>query len=205
MKPKTQGKAFLGASLLAAIAGSLCCVGPLLVLVSGTGATLSSIPWLSNARPYLISISIVSLALAFWQVYKKPKAIQDDCGCEVETKKSFLGSKTFLWIVTLLSVLFFSLPYVLAQIQPGHEATLNFPEANSRLELSINGMTCESCELHITQATQNIDGVYGTNSSFTEGSSQIWYDSTRVESNFLIETIEEKTGYQITNYNRYGN
>ena len=90
----------------------MCCVGPLLVLVTGTGSALSSLSWLSNARPYLIGISIVSLGMAFWEAYKQPNAVKDDYGCEVETKKSLLVSKTFLWGVTFLTVLFFLFPFI---------------------------------------------------------------------------------------------
>ena len=154
----------------------MCCVGPLLVLVTGTGSALSSLSWLSNARPYLIGISIVSLGMAFWEAYKQPNAVKDDYGCEVETKKSLLVSKTFLWGVTFLTVLFFLFPFILAKFQPKNTESWNFQEANSKIELSINGMTCESCELHIVQSVQNIDCVFGTNASFAEVSTPIWFD-----------------------------
>jgi copper chaperone CopZ len=197
MKDRSHEGTFIGAGLLAAIAGSLCCIGPLLALITGSGSVLSMMPWLSAARPYLIAVSILALSLAFWQAYKRPKVVQDDCGCTVETKRPLLKSKTFLWIVTALSVILFAFPYLTSwSLNSSYDHT-SVPDWSDTLELSVDGMTCQACEAHIVQSTKGIEGVFKTEASYSKHSATIWYDRKRVEPKTVIETIEQITGYNI--------
>ena len=100
---------YVSTGFFAAIASSLCCIAPLIAMFGGVAGAASTFSWIEPARPFLIGISIIALGLAFYQAYK-PVAV-DDCNCEVPEKKSFLKSKSFLWVVTVLSILMFSFPY----------------------------------------------------------------------------------------------
>src|SRR5713226_8453692 len=103
---KSLGK-LKATSLLTAIGASLCCITPVLALISGASGFVSAFSWLNPFRPYLIGISIAVLVFAWYQMLKPAKG-NADC-CETE-KIPFLKSKTFLAIVTVFSVLLMSFP-----------------------------------------------------------------------------------------------
>ena len=63
----------LWASALAAIVGSLCCVGPLVLLTMGiSGAWISQLTALEPYRPIFIGVMAVFIGLAFRQLYIVP-------------------------------------------------------------------------------------------------------------------------------------
>lgn len=63
----------LWASVLAAIAGSLCCVAPLVLLTLGiSGAWISRLTALEPYRPIFIAVMFVFVGLAFRQLYIVP-------------------------------------------------------------------------------------------------------------------------------------
>jgi len=63
----------LWASVLAAMAGSLCCVAPLVLLTLGiSGAWISRLTALEPYRPIFIGVVAVFIGLAFRQLYIVP-------------------------------------------------------------------------------------------------------------------------------------
>jgi len=110
---QSKNRAFLGTGLFAAFASSLCCIAPLLAIVGGVTGAASMFSWVEPLRPYLIVLAIGSLGFAFYNAYK-PKMEEVDC-CDDEsfekTKASFLNSKSFLWMITVISAMLFTFPY----------------------------------------------------------------------------------------------
>jgi mercuric ion transport protein len=63
----------LWASALATIAGSLCCVAPLVLITLGiSGAWISQLTALEPYRPIFIGVMLIFLGLAFRQLYIVP-------------------------------------------------------------------------------------------------------------------------------------
>ncbi|PZX67881.1 hypothetical protein LY54_00620, partial [Salegentibacter mishustinae] len=50
---KNESSGLLGAGLLTAAAASLCCITPILALISGSAGIASSFSWMEPFRPYL--------------------------------------------------------------------------------------------------------------------------------------------------------
>lgn len=48
----------VGAGVLSAVAASLCCITPVLALISGASGVASTFSWMEPARPYLIGITV---------------------------------------------------------------------------------------------------------------------------------------------------
>lgn len=65
----------IGAGLLTAIASSLCCITPVLALISGTSGIASTFSWLEPFRPYLIGFTILVLGFAWYQKLKQKKRL----------------------------------------------------------------------------------------------------------------------------------
>lgn len=105
------GKVSMSAGLLAAIASSICCIGPLVAGIAGFSGAASSFSWIEPLRPYLIGFTVLALGFAFYQAYKPKKAETDCCAVEEAPKKKFFQTKGFLWTVTAFSIIFLSFPY----------------------------------------------------------------------------------------------
>jgi len=198
MKENTNGKTFIGAGVIAAVASSLCCIAPILAIVSGTTGVASSFSWLAPLRPYLIGISALSLGLAFWYAYRKPKMV-DDCGCEPEGKQSILSSKKFLWAVTFISIALFSFPYYSGFLIHSDNVNVEseIPSTAGSLALNIDGMTCEACTQHVELALQGQRGIFSVKADYKSGTANVNFDTSLINSQTIVQTIESKTGYTI--------
>ena len=58
------------ASILSAVTASLCCITPVLALISGASGVASTFSWLEPFRPYLIGITVLVLDFACTQKLK---------------------------------------------------------------------------------------------------------------------------------------
>ncbi|MDF1878672.1 hypothetical protein JHD46_03355 [Sulfurimonas sp. SAG-AH-194-C20] len=97
--------------VVASVGASLCCITPILALVSGSSTLASSFTWLEPFRPYLILLTVVVLAYAWWDKLRV-KSQDIECKCESDVEKvSFWHSKLFLALVTLFSIIMLAFPY----------------------------------------------------------------------------------------------
>lgn len=67
------------AGLLTATAASLCCITPVLALLGGASGLASSFSWIEPFRPYLIGLTVLVFALAWYQKLKPQKQVDCDC------------------------------------------------------------------------------------------------------------------------------
>lgn len=101
---------YVGAGVISAIAGSLCCITPIIALLAGSSSIAANFSWIEPARPYLIGLSIAILAFAWYVKLKPAKSKGMDCNCEPTKKSAFIQSKTFLGIVTVFAILMMAFP-----------------------------------------------------------------------------------------------
>jgi len=59
-----------------------------------------------------------------------------------------------------------------------------------KLTLKTNKMVCENCEKIIEKSLENLEGVTSVKSSYSDGKTIIHYDSNKVASEKILETIE---------------
>lgn len=191
-----KDKKLIGAGLLTAIASSLCCITPVLALISGTSGIASTFSWLEPFRPYLIGFTILVLGFAWYQKLKPQKEI--DCDCETDEKPSFFQSKLFLGIVTLFAIVMTAFPYYSSVFYPKSEKQIVIVDkANIQtINLEIKGMTCASCEEHINHSVNQLNGILKVKSSYVNGNSEIEFDNSKT----TIEEIKKavnSTGYSV--------
>ena len=193
-----KDKKLIGAGLLTAIASSLCCITPVLALISGTSGIASTFSWLEPFRPYLIGFTILVLGFAWYQKLKQKKEI--DCDCETDKKPSFLQSKLFLGIVTIFAIVMTAFPYYSSAFYPKSEKEIIVVDkANIQtINLKIKGMTCASCEEHINHYVNQLNGIIKVKSSYEKETTEIEFDNSKT----TIEEIEKavnSTGYSVIN------
>ncbi|MBN8858626.1 MAG: mercuric transport protein MerTP [Sphingobacteriales bacterium] len=198
MSSGKNNKVLLGSGLLLAVTSSLCCIVPLLAIIGGAGGAVSAFSRAAPLRPYLLGATVLVLVFAFYQVYKPRQ--KDACGCE--EKKSVLQSKTFLWIITVVSGLLSTFPYYAKYFQPKapqQQIAINNSASVQQAVLHIQGMSCEACEGHINNALLQKKAVQQVNTSYAKGISTVKFDSTQISLQQLANVIEEETGYKVMN------
>lgn len=96
------------AGVLAAIFGSLCCVGPILFVTFGIGAGLGST--FEPLRPIFSVLMVLGLGFGFFTVYgRRAAACGPDETCERPRNRH--RDRILLWSATALAVLFWSFNY----------------------------------------------------------------------------------------------
>lgn len=199
---KNQGKngKLLGAGLVSAVAASLCCITPVLALISGTSGIASTFSWMEPLRPYLIGITLLVLAFAWYQKLKPKSEEEIACDCEQDEKKPFMQTKPFLGIVTAFAMLMLAFPYYAHIFYPSNnkeEVVVVYESNIKNRTFNIDGMTCTGCAAHIENDVNELSGIVRVEASYKNGIAEVQYDSTKVKSNKIKEAIN-KTGYKVT-------
>lgn len=195
---KAGGKTGITA-LLTATAASLCCITPVLALISGASGIASAFLWIEPYRPYLSGITVVALGLAWYQKLK-PRKADIDCACE-EDKPSFWQSKTFLGMVTALAILLLTFPKYAHIFYPRvekKEIIVVDKSSVQQLKLNITGMTCEACTLTVNLALSKIPGVLEYKTEYKNSASTVKFDNSKTGEQDIINAVNE-TGYKVTN------
>lgn len=188
-----------GASILSAVAASLCCITPVLALISGASGVASTFSWLEPFRPYLLGITILVLAFAWYQKLKPRTKEEIQCDCEEDNKKPFMQTKTFLGIVTVFAFLMMAFPYYGQIFYPkaAKQIIVVSSENIQEVKLSVSGMTCESCEKSIENEVNKLPGIMTVAANKENGSAKVNFDNTKTSISEIENTIN-KLGYTIT-------
>lgn len=112
--------ASVGGAIVAAVAASACCVGPLIFAVLGIGGA-GALVALEPYRPVFLVVTAALLGVGFYLTYRKPKVATvevnansdgegDDCGCEMPATNK--AGKRMLWVATGIVVVALAFPYV---------------------------------------------------------------------------------------------
>jgi copper chaperone CopZ len=180
-------------TILTSASASLCCIIPVLAIAGGSSTLISNVSWLEPFRPFFIGATALLLGFAWYGAFK---AREDECGCEAE-KTSFFQSKKFLGVITALSLLMISFPSYSRYILP-ENASVSVPdqEKTEKITLSVSGMTCSSCELHIQNEVIKISGVSSVKASCASKSATVEFNPQKVDQETIIAAIN-KTGYNV--------
>ena len=190
---------WVGVGLLAAITASLCCITPVLALLSGVSGIAATFSWMEPIRPFLIAFAIAVLGFAWYQKLKPRRQEEINCSCEEDEKDPFIQSKSFLAIVTAFAIIMLAFPSYSHIFYPkSNKSEITSPEISiQQLNLEVKGMTCSSCEEHVKFAVSQMEGILQAEASFETGTAIIQYDQSVVSKDEVIEAVN-KTGYQVT-------
>ena len=96
-----KGSGPLIAGALAAIGGSVCCVGPLVLLALGIGgAWVGNLTALAPYRPIFIGLTLLFLGLAFRKLYLMPRVCTPGTPCA--DPPTIKRQRLTFWVVSVL-------------------------------------------------------------------------------------------------------
>ncbi|MBS1740479.1 mercuric transport protein MerTP [Elizabethkingia miricola] len=189
----------IGAGVLSSIAASLCCITPVLALISGASGVASAFSWLEPARPYLIGITMLVLGFAWYQKLKPKATTEIQCACEAGEKPPFMQTKKFLGIVTIFAFLMLAFPYYGHIFYPkaDKEVVVMSPDSMREVSYNVSGMTCASCEEHVKHAVNALPGIVSISVSSDEGTVDVKFDNAKTNETAIAKAIDG-TGYKVS-------
>ena len=187
----TNGKVLV-ASLLAALAASLCCILPIVFAIAGisvVGASAAFAAW----RPWLLAITGALLAAGFYFAYRPAKA---ECapGEACAATRGRRGQRVGLWIATALVAAVAAFPYYSAPVArallPGSGAMQPQPTGKIvEAQLAIQGMDCQACAVAITHNLKATPGVVDAKVLYPAGRAVVRYRAGQVTVARLVHAV----------------
>jgi len=113
--PEQDGlrKATLAGGLVAAVLASVCCLGPLVLVMAGvSGAWISNLTLLEPLRPVFIGAALVFMGLAWRQIYRAPAAVQCEPGTLCALPQTNRVYRIMFWLVSALVLIALGFPYL---------------------------------------------------------------------------------------------
>lgn len=203
--PSGKAGSLMGAGIFSALTASLCCITPVLALISGASGTAAAFSWMEPARPYLIGVTVLVLGFAWYKKLQPPTKEEIQCDCESpasaggEKRASFWHSRKFLGIVTAFAALMLAFPYYAHTFYPSEDKKeIVIVSANDvqKVQFELKGMTCQGCAVHVEHEVDKLQGILSVKASYEKANAEVTYDRSKVS----LEKIEEainSTGYRI--------
>ena len=120
----------------------------------------------------------------------------------MDAKPSFLQSKGFLGVVTVLAAALLAFPYYGAKLYPTTTKTALISTTNGAAPVwqtanyRIGGMSCEACARHVEHAVRQLPGVQAVAVSYDQGTAQVRFDAAQSPAAQVAAAING-TGYHI--------
>jgi mercuric ion transport protein len=195
------GKVSMFGSVLAAIAASGCCIGPLVAVALGAGGFAASAVF-EKWRPVFLGVTFTLLGLAWYLSYRKPKAACEQ-GPACATVAVSKWNKVVLLFATAFVVAAAAFPSVASALlrasRSGSEACCAPPIATKAasvvLRARIPAMDCAACALNIESVLKKQAGVEQARVRFDTKEAVVQYDNTKVSPEKLITAIDQ-TGFK---------
>ena len=189
----------LGGALLAALAASVCCIGPLVLLALGVGgAWASSLRVVEPYRPIFIVVTLAFLGFAFYRAYRTPAtaACSADGSCVVP--RSHRLNRIALWVMTPIILALVAFPYIAPHLLAGQTVQKGGNAMNTQeAVLTIENMTCGSCAAAARQSLVRLDGVKDANVTVDPPQAVVTYDPTKISPDALAKATAA-AGYPAT-------
>jgi len=180
------------AGILSAILASICCVGPLLLVAIGVG---SGAVWVGRYHWFFLIGGIAVLTWA-WAKYLREKTV---CDCEHKPMGGRRSAMLALLITTVLVLGFAGLNisrYVFARAPVPAQTQTQLANGLNRIVVSVEGLSCVTCEIPVRHALRRIDGVKFVHVSATTKTATVDYEPAKANPEQLVAAINS-TGYRV--------
>lgn len=193
-------KALVSATLLAAVAASLCCILPIVFALGGF-AIVGASAFFESVRPYFLVATFALLGVGFYLAYRKPKSSCDPSSACARPPVTRVG-RLALWIAAAFAVAFAAFPYYSGAVaefllSDGKTATSPVRQAGNvqNVSFAVHGMYCPACAKGVETKLASLTGVRKAKVSYEKGEAVVEYDAGAVSLEGIEKAIQD-AGYQ---------
>jgi len=179
------------AGILAAVMGSICCVGPLLLIALGLGTGAAVI----GRYHWFFLFGGIAVLIWAWAKYLREKTI---CDCEHKPMRGRRTAMLTLLITTVLVLGFAGLNisrYVFAGTPAAAQTQTQLANGLNRIVVSVEGLSCVACEISVRHALRRIDGVKSVDVNAATKTATVDYEAAKTNPEQLVAAINS-TGYR---------
>lgn len=187
--------------IAAAVIASLCCIGPVFVVLLGVGS-ITGFSIFEVYRPFLIGLTSVLIGLAFYLTYRKREVECEDGTCKVKSANKW--AKRGVWSATIVAVLAIGFPYLgfapQTTVDKSVDSALEAHEPSAQtaiVTLNISGMDCKACAAGVEGSLAGMKGVRKARVDFEGGKASLEYDAKIVKPTSFIDRVN-KSGFTAT-------
>lgn len=174
----------LTGGVVAGIAASLCCIGPLLSLGLGLGS-FAAAAWFAQWRPFLLAVTFALLGLAWYLTYRRPKADCKDGSCARPPGKA---ARVSLWLGTLVALAAAIYPELPAANHQINAASVTAGDA--KFSVLIPSMDCPPCATGIEATLSRTPGVKQAAVDYDSREAVLVYDPSVTSRDKLLALID---------------
>lgn len=187
-------KLSLTGAVLAALAASSCCLGPLVLAGLGLGGA-GALAALSSYRGPILGVTAALLAAGFYLTYRKPRAAAGDaCGCEVP--RANRAGKVGLWLAAALVAVLVASPNVLARVYAaGQRSPTAATAATQTAIVLVQGADCEACAAHLRSALGKVGGLHELTLNVATQSATVTFEPAPGRLDAYVAAIDD-LGYE---------
>ena len=173
------------AGILSALLASTCCIGPLLLVAIGVGSAAALI---GRYHWFFLITGMAVLAWA-WAKYLREKTV---CDCENRPMGGRRSGMLTLLVTTVLVLGFAGLNisrYVFATTPATVQTQTPLANGLTRIVLSVEGLSCVTCEIPVRHALRRIDGVKAAHVSAATKTATVDYEPAKTNPEQLVAAI----------------
>ena len=189
-------RTIIGASLLAAIGASLCCILPIVFALGGF-AIVGASALFESLRPYLLAATFALLGVGFYLAYRKP-AEECEPGSVCARPGLFRMGRGAVWIAAAFAAAFaafplYSGPAANLLLKPGNGSASPVSNARAirRVAFAIHGMDCPACAQSVESKLSALRGVKSARVSYKPGRAQVEYDAGAISPQQLRQAVNQ--------------
>ncbi len=190
---------FLAGSLGSAVLASLCCIGPVLVGVTGAGTLVAS-GALETWRPYLLALTGFLLAAGLFLVHRQSKAAcapHSACSATPMSRTSVaLIALLVIGVLGVSAIPYYSGAVVEARSRKDPQTKADGTAILKTVTFSVSGMTCASCARGLEASFRNMAGVKEAKVDYDAKRATISYDAAKQKEQALRKLVTD-AGYSI--------
>jgi len=180
----------LAGGVVAGLAASLCCIGPLLALSLGLGSFAAS-AWFAQWRLAFLGLTLGLLSLAWYLIYRK-RSPNGDCEDGECSRPPGKAARISLWLGTLVAVTAAVYPSLPAAKHNFNATTIAASDAE--FSVLIPSMDCPPCALGIEATIKGAPGVKQAIVDYDTKAAFLVYDPTVTSREKLLALIDS-TGF----------
>lgn len=176
-----------GLGILSALTASVCCLGPLVLILIGLGglgfgAIIGKYHW------YFIAGAGVLLGFS-WKSYFSEKKACEAKQCTMEGKKM---TRNILLLASAAVLTFVGLNVYTYAKSTALESTM---KSGAQMTIPVKGMVCMTCEITVKSAVKKLTGIHEVKASAKDQVVRVSYDPAKTSLDEIISAING-TGFK---------
>ena len=203
---KSEIKEGISEGIFGGFLSSLCCVGPLIIVLLGFGSVSFALS-ISQYRPYFLGLGILFIILAIGlYLNKKNKTCSINCFSVegIKREKTYIISLVLSMVIIYFLALYVLVPaispmiysHAVAKEQRTNQkisgeienSNIDLNENLNKLNLKINGMTCTGCSAGIQSILLTLEGVVDAKISYQEGTGEVIYNQDIITKEEIVNS-----------------